>query len=83
LRTDSLQLSNIGFDTGKKARAGKYTLTDDSYANLLEKLTERKFGRTSPELRPNILAFYSDLSAPNETKKDPVRWNSVLTRWIS
>ena len=54
-------------------------MTDDSYAKLLAKLSERKFDRTSPELRQNILNFYSDLSAPIETKKDTVRWQSVLT----
>jgi hypothetical protein len=42
-------------------------------------LTERKFDRTTPELRDNILQFYSDLSLPIETKKDPVRWQGVLT----
>src|SRR5208283_992575 len=46
LRTDSLQLSNIDFDTGKKTKAAEYTLTDDSYAKLLAKLSERKFDRT-------------------------------------
>jgi hypothetical protein len=79
LRTDSLQLSNMDFDTGKKTKAAEYTLTDDSYAKLLAKLSERKFARTSPELRANILDFYADLSAPFETKKDTVRWQSVLT----
>jgi hypothetical protein len=79
LRTDSLQLSNIDFDTGKKTKAAEYTLTDESYAKLLAKLSERKFDRTSPELRDNILDFYSDLSAPFETKKDTARWQSVLT----
>ena len=78
LRTDSLQLSNIDFDTGKKTKAAEYTLTDDSYAKLLAKLSERKFERASPELRVNILDFYSDLSAPFETKKDAVRWQNVL-----
>jgi len=79
LRTGSLQLANIDFDTGKKTKAAEYTLTDDSYAKLLAKLSERRFDRTSPELRQNILDFYSDLSAPFETKKDNVRWQSVLT----
>jgi hypothetical protein len=78
LRTGSLQLSNIDFDTGKKTKAAEYTLTDESYAKLLAKLSERKFDRTSPELRENILDFYSDLSAPFETKKDAVRWQNVL-----
>jgi uncharacterized protein (DUF2461 family) len=79
LRRDSLQLSNIDFDTGKKTKAAEYTLTDDTYEKLLARLSERKFDRTSPELRENILDFYSDLSAPIETKKDNVRWQSVLT----
>ncbi|MGD0130350.1 MAG: hypothetical protein ABSF46_33975, partial [Terriglobia bacterium] len=46
---------------------------------LLAKLSERKFDRTSPELRESILEFYSDLSVSIETKKDTVRWQSVLT----
>jgi hypothetical protein len=45
---------------------------------LLDQLSDRKFDRTSPELRANILAFYSDLSVAIETKKDNVRWQSVL-----
>ena len=79
VRTDSLLLTNRDFDTGKGTKAAEYSLTDDSYAKLLAKLSERKFDRTSPELRENILDFYSDLSAPLETKKDNVRWQSVLT----
>ena len=79
LRTDTLQLSNMDLDTGKKTKAAEYPLTDESYATLLAKLSERKFDRTSPELRENILDFYSDLSVPIETKKDTVRWQSVLT----
>ena len=38
-----------------------------------------KFDHTTPELRDNILQFYSDLSVPIETKKDEVRWQGVLT----
>jgi Zinc dependent phospholipase C len=79
LRTDSLQLANIDFDTGKQTTAAEYTLTDDAYAKLLAELAERKFDRTSPELRQNILSFYGDLSAPFETKKDPAAWQAVLT----
>ena len=50
-----------------------------TYAKLLAQLSDRKFDLTSPELRDNILQFYSDLSAPIETKSDAVRWQSVLT----
>jgi hypothetical protein len=54
-------------------------LTDETYAKLLGQLAERKFELTSPDLRDNILKFYSDLSVPIETKKDNARWQSVLS----
>jgi hypothetical protein len=79
VRSDSLLLPDCDLDTGNGTKAAEYSLTDDSYAQLLAQLSERKFDLTSPALRTNILDFYSDLSAPIETKKDQVRWGSVLT----
>jgi hypothetical protein len=79
VRTDSLVLTNADFDTGKQTMAAEYSLTDETYAKLLGQLTERKFELTSPDLRDNILSFYSDLTLPVETKKDIVRWQSVLS----
>jgi Zinc dependent phospholipase C len=76
--TDSLKLANSDFDTGKETKAAEYSLTDESYAKLLSELAKRKFDLTSSDLRENILVFYSDLSAPLETKKDSTRWQSVL-----
>ncbi len=75
----TLQLPNCDLDSGKETKAAEYSLTDDTYAKLLGQLAERKFDRTTPELRDDILHFYSDLSAPIETKKNDVRWQSVLT----
>jgi hypothetical protein len=46
---------------------------------LLGQLSSRKFDRTTPELRANILDFYSDLSASIDTKKDQNGWKNVLT----
>jgi hypothetical protein len=78
VRIDSLVLPNRDFDTGNLTKAAEYSLTDNAYAKLLARLSERKFDGTTVELRDNILEFYSDLSAPIETKKDTVRWQSVL-----
>src|SRR5947209_16790617 len=64
VRTDTLVLPNRHFDTAKPTKATQYSLTDEPYAKLLARLSERKFGLTSPELRDNILQFYSDLSVP-------------------
>src|SRR5216684_3939183 len=79
VRGGSLELVNCDFDTGQITKAAEYSLTDETYAKLLGQLTERKFDLTSPDLRENILAFYSDLSLPLETKKDANRWQSVLS----
>ena len=79
VRTDTLVLPNCDFDSGKATTPAEYSLTDDAYAKLLARLSERKFDQTSPELRDNILHFYSDLSLPIATKKDEVRWRGVLT----
>jgi hypothetical protein len=76
---DTLVLPNCDLDSGQPTKAAEYSLTDDAYAKLLAQLAKRKFDRTSPALRANILQFYSDPSAAIETKRDPVRWQSVLT----
>jgi Zinc dependent phospholipase C len=78
VRGNSLQLANCDFDSGKATKAAEYSLTDETYAKLLAQLASRKFDQTTPGLRDDILHFYSDLSAPIETKKDDVRWQSVL-----
>ena len=79
VRMDSVVLPNCDLDSGNWTEAAEYSLTDDTYAKLLSQLSAKNFNSTTPDLRANILDFYSDLSAPIETKKDPVRWQSVLT----
>ena len=79
VRNNNLVLANCDLDTGQPTKAAEYSLTDDAYAKLLVQLSEKKFDLTSPELRANILQFYSDPSATIETKKDPARWHSVQT----
>ena len=78
VRTNTLVLPNCDFDTGNPTKAAEYSLTDKTYAQLLTQLADRKFDQTSPELRADILDFYSDLSAPIDTKNDTARWRSVL-----
>ena len=79
VRHDKLVLPNTDLDSGQPTKAAEYTLTDEAYAKLLAQLSGRKFDLTSPELRSNILQFYSDPSAAIETKRDVVRWQNVLT----
>src|ERR1700732_2027872 len=77
--TATLVLPNCDLDSGQPTKAAEYSLADNAYAKLLGQLSERKFDRTSPELRDNILDFYSDLSAPIEMKKDEDDWKHVLS----
>jgi hypothetical protein len=79
VRNDKLVLPNCDLDSGQATKPAEYSLTDDAYAKLLAQLSERKFNLTSPELRDNILRFYSDPTAAIETKRDQVRWQNVLT----
>jgi hypothetical protein len=79
VRSDKLVLPNCDLDSGNLTKAAEYSLTDDTYAKLLSQLSTQKFDLTSPELRANILDFYSDLSVPIETKKEGERWQAVLT----
>ena len=79
VRHDKLVLPNTDLDSGQPTIAAEYTLTDEAYAKLLAQLSDRKFDLIPPELRDNILQFYSDPSAAIETKKDAVRWQNVLT----
>jgi hypothetical protein len=79
VRNDKLVLPNCDLDSGLATKAAEYSLSDDTYAKLLAQLSERRFDLTSPELRDNILRFYSDPSAAIATKQNQARWQSVLT----
>jgi len=79
LGPDTLVLPNCDLDSGQPTKAAEYSLADNAYAKLLGQLSERKFDRISPELRANLLDFYSDLSAPIEVKKDEDDWKNVLS----
>jgi Zinc dependent phospholipase C len=77
-RTNTLVLPNCDLDSGRPTTGGEYSLTDESYAKLLARLVDNKFAQLSPELRENILSFYSSPSAPIETAKDQAGWQTVL-----
>jgi hypothetical protein len=76
-RAHRLMLVNTDFDTGHEVRAGEYSLADQTYAHLLGELTQRNFAQITPELRQNILSFYSNPNAPIVTKRDKKAWAKV------
>ena len=72
-----LKLPNDNLDVGTSTAAGKYTLTDGAYSQLLHKL-QGHYTELPQELRSDILAFYRDLGAPISTKTNDNDWARLL-----
>jgi hypothetical protein len=73
-----LSIPDQNFDLGESPKPGIYKRADDSYAELVEHLAEKDFAAVSPELRANILSYYSDRDAPISTKQSPKRWQKLV-----
>jgi len=81
VRVDKIVLPDYDLDSGNPTRIAEYSLTDETYAKLLGQLAKGKFGHTTPELRSNILEFYSEVSASMPTKDEKVSSADVLA-WL-
>ena len=78
VRAGNLDLDNRDLDTGRPVRAGEYKLADEAYAQLVRKLADHEFEGVTPDLRENILAFYSNLDAPIATKRNKDDWRKTV-----
>jgi hypothetical protein len=78
VRAGKLVLPNCNLDDGARTAAGEYSLADDTYADLLAKLTAHNFDKTSAQLRKNILGFYAGQSLLTEAEKDPAHREVVM-----
>jgi hypothetical protein len=78
VQAGSLRLTNCDLDSGKPSKSAEYTLADDTYAKLLRQLTDHKYQGLTPQLRDNILGFYSDPAvAKIHAKKKDDNWRNV------
>lgn len=73
-----LMLVNDNFDTGTVTGPGQYPLADKTYADLMDRLSKNDFSQVSPELRKDLLAYYSDLNAPFADKKNKKQWAKIV-----
>ena len=81
--THALVLPNCDFDSGNPTKPAEYALTDQTYAKLLGQLAEGKFDRTTPELRNNILQFYSGFSMSSSAPaKDDKASQAAVLGWL-
>lgn len=76
--TRQLEVPNRDYDTGNPTSPGEYSLADKTYARLVKELARKNFDTVSPDLKYNILEYYSDLSRPIETKKHKHEWQVTL-----
>lgn len=59
VKQNDLQAPAIDLDTGKPTEYGEYPLADVAYRELLDDLAADNFAHVTPELRADILNFYS------------------------
>jgi hypothetical protein len=70
-------LPNRDLDTGQVVKPGAYSLTDQTYADLLDRLTTNPKQPIPPGIKSDVQAYYSDPNAPNTTKRDRDGWAQV------
>jgi hypothetical protein len=72
-----LDLPNTNFDTGRPSAHGDYTLADDTYAELLDRLTGHRLAGVPDPLRKNIAAFYAAAPDRMSSKKERKRAEKI------
>lgn len=70
-------LPNRDLDTGLVVKPGGYLLTDQTYAELLHRLTRDPSQPIPPGIKSDVQAYYSDPDAPITTKRKPHAWAQV------
>jgi hypothetical protein len=70
-------LPNRDLDTGQVVKPGGYRLTDQTYAELLHRLTLHPDQPVPPGIKSDVQAYYSDANAPITTKQNRDAWAQV------
>src|SRR5205085_172837 len=77
VRARKLDLANTDYDTGKPTKPGEYSLSDKTYARLVDELSTKTETGPDHDLRANLLNFYSDPNAPLATRKNAKAWKKL------
>jgi hypothetical protein len=65
------------FDTGRDTRGAEYPLADETYAQLLLDHSKSNFANMTPDLRANILSYYSNPNAPFHGRRNHKKWKQT------
>jgi len=74
IESGTLELADTDLDTAEKPHAGEYILSDRAYARLLDELAKHPLEEIRPDLRQNILDYYTQRSPLRPTRKDRKAW---------
>jgi hypothetical protein len=79
IAADRPTFRNTDFDTGRPTAHGEYSLADDTYADLLDRLAARSVSTIPPALAVNIEQFYAPvlLQPPPPGTKEGKRWKKT------
>ena len=71
-RDGRVTLTNTNFDTGRPSAWGDYALADKTYMQFLERLEKHHFADVPPDVRSNLLRFFSSRPADARPNEHPV-----------
>jgi hypothetical protein len=71
-RDGRVMLANTNFDTGRASAWGEYSLADKTYRQFLDRLDRHHFAGVSPDLRSDLLRFFSSRPADARPNEYPV-----------
>ncbi|MCU1261965.1 MAG: hypothetical protein JWO80_4850, partial [Bryobacterales bacterium] len=64
----TLKIADVNLDNGRPTQPGEYRLADETYGKLLGKLAAKHFQNVTPELKANLLAFYTYMDITPKAK---------------
>ena len=75
-----LALANIDLDTGNRVKLEDYPLADQTYAQLLERITSEPNRPIPGNLKKDIVEYYASSGSDPELKKRQSEWLEILMK---
>ncbi|PAW93887.1 hypothetical protein CKK33_10425 [Mucilaginibacter sp. MD40] len=80
VKSESLTLPDINFDTGTPTLPGQYVLADDTYAKLLKELQKQHYQTVDADLQRNISDYYAKADTAALATKNKKKWKETEFR---
>ena len=77
LYQSNVELPDVDYDTGKPTEPGEYELADQTYNDLVQKLSETKFVDLTAPLQNNILSYYNRADTTQLALRFPKDWKKT------